>query len=620
MQPTLEKRKATSDFLIGESKKTGAIHHFFPYKSLNLRWMAVLGIGCLLGALGLASCNQMVKKSTQSAKKNDNARVIYPITPYSYSISKESTFLGGAVSSAHPLASMVGRNIMQRGGNAIDAAIAVQLALSVVYPCAGNIGGGGFMVVHLNDGKKLALDFRETAPAAATESMFVGENGVANTKKSQHGHLSVGVPGTVDGLFKAHAYAKLPFSELIAPAIALASKGFVITEREARLLNQNLALFTSANTASVPFLQKKQWKQGDTLVQTELAATLQRIQQQGRAGFYEGETARLITAEIQRGGGIITKEDLKNYTAKWREPHSFYFEGHEIVTMPLPSSGGILLEQMLTMSGKIPFKTWGFQQALSVHMMTEIERLAYADRARYLGDADFVKVPIAELTSGAYLAQKLKMIEPGKAGKSSEVTAVLPFEKEETTHISILDPEGNAVSVTTTLNGNYGSHTVVGGAGFLLNNEMDDFSIQPGVPNMFGAIGYAANAISPGKRMLSSMSPTIVLLHGKPVMVVGTPGGTTITTSVYQTIMNALVFKIDPYQNVQAPKFHHQWLPDILYVEKGFPHSVQDQLRAMGYQLEERSAIGRVELLWKNPDGSIRAIADRRGDDAVAGF
>jgi len=556
------------------------------------------------------------------AQKTDNRN---------YVVQKKINCSKGAVVSAHPLASMVGLSILKKGGNAIDAAIATQLALAVVYPGAGNIGGGGFMVAHLKNGKNITLDYREKAPAKATRDMYLDEKGEPQMKLSQDGHLAAGVPGTVAGLFASMKYAKLPFKTLIQPAIELAEKGFAITASQAASFNSTKKEFVALNTSPVAFVKDSAWKSGDVLIQKELANTLKRIRNLGQKGFYEGETARLIVAEMQKGkglptgqAGIISLEDLKNYQAKERTALDFNYKGYQIITMPLPSSGGIILEQMMKMIENRNIAAMQFQTAESVQLMTEVERRAYADRAQFLGDPDFVKVPVKTLVSADYLKDRMKDYEPGKAGNSKATTAGLIKESEETTHLSVLDAYGNAVSVTTTLNGSYGSRTVVSGAGFLLNNEMDDFSVKPGVPNMYGAVGNEKNAIAPGKRMLSSMTPTIVLKDGLPYLVVGTPGGTTITTSVFQTLVNLLEFDMTAEDAVNKPKFHHQWLPDEIAVEKGFDDTVKKQLVQMGYTLKERSAIGRTEVIQVTKSSTsprtIIAVGDKRGDDDARGY
>jgi gamma-glutamyltranspeptidase/glutathione hydrolase len=541
-----------------------------------------------------------------------------------YAVQKKINCNKGAVVSAHPLASMVGVSILKKGGNAFDAAIATQLALAVVYPGAGNIGGGGFMVAHLKNGKNITLDYREKAPAKATRDMYLDEKGEPQMNLSQDGHLAAGVPGTIAGLFAGMKYAKLPFKTLIQPAIDLAEKGFAITASQATSFNNTKKEFVALNTAAVAFVKETEWKAGDILIQKELANTLKRIRDNGQKGFYEGETARLIVAEMEKGRGIISLEDLKNYQAKERSAVDFYYKGYQVITMPLPSSGGIIIQQMLKMIEDKNISAMGFQTAASVQLMTEVERRAYADRAEFLGDPDFVKVPVKTLVSAEYLNGRMKDYEPGKAGNSKSTTAGFIKESEETTHLSVLDEYGNAVSVTTTLNDSYGSKTVVTGAGFLLNNEMDDFSVKPGVPNMYGALGNEKNAIAPGKRMLSSMTPTIVLKDGSPYLVVGTPGGTTIPTSVFQTLVNVLEFKMNADDAVNKPKFHHQWLPDEIAVEKDFPENVKLQLEAMGYTIKTKGAWSRTEMIQINnpssPNRKIIAVGDKRGDDDARGY
>lgn len=542
------------------------------------------------------------------------------IDPYNYEIVKHDTFRQAAVSSAHPLASQVGRYIMEQGGNAIDAAVAVQYALAVVYPNAGNIGGGGFMVVHTKEGTSHTIDFRETAPSLAHRDMYLDSLGNADLSKSQNGHLASGVPGSVAGMELAHRkFGTMDFDKLIQPAIDLAEKGFAITAREARGLNSARESFVKYSTVPSAFVKDGDWKEQDTLIQSDLAETLKRIQQQGAKGFYEGETARLIVEEMNRGGGIITQEDLKAYRAVERDPVVFDYKGYEIITMGLPSSGGIVVQQMMEMIKPYPLAEYGFHSPEAISLMVEVERRAYADRAEYLGDPDFVDVPVGQLLDTAYIRSRMSDFTPFRASKSADIKAGLRMEKEETTHFSIVDKEGNMVSLTTTINGSYGSHVVVGGAGFILNNEMDDFSVKPGVPNLYGLLGTEANAIAPGKRMLSAMTPTIVKKDGKPYAVLGTPGGSTIITSVFQTLLNILDFGLSPYEAVNQPKFHHQWQPDVVYVEKDFDPAVRKQLESVGYVFEERGNIGRMELLLIH-DGMIEAVGDKRGDDSVAGY
>ncbi|HEX6846426.1 MAG TPA: gamma-glutamyltransferase [Chitinophagaceae bacterium] len=544
------------------------------------------------------------------------------VDQYKYESQKKIICENGAVVSAHPLASKVGLAILKMGGNAVDAAIATQLALAVVYPNAGNLGGGGFMVARLKNGNLVAIDYREKAPGNAHRDMYLDPAGHPQLHLSQYGHLSAGVPGTVSGLFESSKYAKLSFDKLIQPAIDLAAKGFAITERDARAFNGLKNEFLKYSTQTPAFVKNVAWKGGDTLIQKDLAETLKRIKKDGAKGFYEGETARLIVEEMKRGNGIITLEDLKNYKAASRQPHVFDYRGYKIVSMPMPSSGGVLLNQMLKMIEDKPISSYGFHSPEAVQLMVEAERRAYADRAQFMGDADFYKVPVSKITSEKYLKERMADFVPGKASNSGQVKPgeIPAMESEETTHLSVIDKEGNAVAVTTTLNNSYGSKTVVGAAGFLLNDEMDDFSVKPGVPNMYGAIGGEANAITPGKRMLSSMTPTLVLKDDMPYLVVGTPGGTTICTSVFQTIVNIIDFNMSTEDAVWKPKFHHQWLPDTVDLEKGFPDDTRTALEAMGYKIDKRSGIGRTEVIKVLPNNKFEAVADNRGDDSAEGW
>ena len=542
------------------------------------------------------------------------------VDPYHYIQKKSATYSNAAIATAHPLASAVGAAVMKEGGNAFDAAIAVQLALAVVYPDAGNLGGGGFLLGRNKDGKNIAIDFREKAPGLSTTDMYLDSAGNAQSELSENGHLSSGVPGTVAGLFAILPYAKLSFEQLIAPAIELAEQGFVITSEQAEEFNDTKEDFLKYNTTQVPFVKNTNWKPGDTLYQPELAATLKRIQKNGAKGFYEGKTAELIVAEMKRGNGIMSLNDLKNYEAKSRDAILTDYRGYTIIGFPPPSSGGIIVSQALAMVAPYPMKKYGYGTVESMHLMIEAERRAFADRAEYMGDPDFWKVPQKTLLSKTYLTNRMKDFDPQQASVSKNIKAGIIHESDETTHISIIDAEGNMVSITTTLNNSYGSKTVVGGAGFIMNDEMDDFSMKPGVPNMYGAIGGAANAIAPGKRMLSSMAPTLVLKDGKPFIVLGTPGGTTIPTSVYQMIVDIIDFDMNATDAVNQPKFHHQWLPDIVEIEKGFSPETIKSLERMGYTLQRVGEIGRSELIKVLPNGQFETAADKRGDDCVNGF
>tara|TARA_R110000796_G_scaffold252637_1_gene389587 strand:- start:27557 stop:29263 length:1707 start_codon:yes stop_codon:yes gene_type:complete len=531
------------------------------------------------------------------------------------------------VVSAHPIASNVGKEIMEKGGNAVDAAVAVQFALAVVYPGAGNIGGGGFMVSRMADGTANTLDFREKAPNAGGRDMYLDENGEVISNLSTRGHLAAGVPGSVAGMVEAHKkYGKLDWAELVQPAIDIASKGWVLTAREASGLNGNRKSFMDLNTVMPDFFlaeEGQEWKEGDLVKIPEMAKTLERIRDNGRDGFYKGETADLIVAEMKRGNGIISHEDLEQYEAVWRTPIQGTYGEYEFISMPPPSSGGIALAQLFGTMENYKLSKMDFHSTEAVHLIVEAERRAYADRAAHLGDPDFYDVPLKGLQDQNYIKDRMKSFDPNKATPSSEVSAgkPAPAESMETTHFSIVDPMGNAVSITTTLNGGMGSKVFVGGAGFLLNNEMDDFSVKPGVPNMYGLVGGEANAIAPGKRMLSSMTPTIVSKDGKLFMVVGTPGGSTIITSVFQTIINVTDFGMGMQEAVAAPRFHHQWLPDqVTYERDGLSAEVLQALEAKGHKFRTTGAIGRVDAILVMPNGKLEAGADPRGDDAASGF
>ncbi len=528
------------------------------------------------------------------------------------------------VVSAHPLASKVGADVLRSGGNAIDASIATQFALAVVHPAAGNIGGGGFMVVRMADGATAALDYREKAPAAASTNMYVGETGEVETNLSLYGHLASGVPGTVAGLWAAHQkYGSKPWADLVQPAIDLALKGFVLTEKEASGLNEMQDGFKKYNTIMPDNLLKETWQKGDSIFYEDLGRTLERIRDQGLAGFYEGITADSIVAEMVRGKGIITHEDLKSYAAVWRNPISGTYKNYKVISMPPPSSGGVALIQLLKSVETQPVKLWGWNTSKTTHLLTEAQRRAYADRAAHLGDPDFVAVDTNQLTDSLYVMQRMQSFNVDKATPSTEISAgvLLAKESEQTTHLSVIDAQGNAVSVTTTLNGSYGSAVVVSGAGFILNNEMDDFSAKPGVPNMYGAVGGEANKILPNKRMLSSMTPTIVEKEGKLFMVVGTPGGTTIINSVFQTILNVIEHDMTMQDAVAAKRTHSQWLPDVIFNEVGAVAEKDSvKLVKMGHTFKSRRSMGRVDAILVRADGKLEGGADPRGDDAADGF
>lgn len=537
---------------------------------------------------------------------------------------KAKTFNKAAVVTAHPLASKVGVDILKMGGNAIDAAVAVQFALAVVYPNAGNIGGGGFMVYRSSKGEINALDFREKSPEKGHANMYLDKQGNVIEDLSVYGHLSAGVPGSVDGMVEAHKkYGKLDWKTLLNPAIALAEKGFPITKQQAEEFNEYKESFQKYNPSGAPILKTTSWKKGDLFQQQELANTIRRIADHGRDGFYKGITADLIVKEMHKGNGIISYNDLENYKAVWRQPVTRYYRGHKIICMAPPSSGGPALVALLQSVAQYPLGKWGFQSDSAVRVMVEAERRIYADRAKYLGDPDFIRVPVKELTDSIFNSERLKAVNLTKATASSDVKAAkFPgYESEETTHFNIVDSEGNAVSITTTLNNSYGSRVFVSGAGFILNDEMDDFSVKPGVPNIYGLVGGKANAIEPNKRMLSSMTPTIVEKDGKLFMVVGTPGGSTIMTSVFQTIVNVIDYQQNAQQSVSSPRFHHQWLPDQIDVEKNaITPEVRKSLENAGYKISPRGNIGRVENIIILPNGKLQTGADPRGDDTASGF
>lgn len=542
-----------------------------------------------------------------------------------YDIHKSAISTKGMVVTAHPLATDVGIEILKQGGNAADAAIAVQLALAVVYPRAGNLGGGGFMVYRDKTGKITTLDFRERAPEDAHRDMYLDSSGQVIQGLSKTGILAAGVPGTVAGLVETHRLlGKLDWPSLFEPAIKLAEKGFRITTLEASRLNSNQEIFSTLNPPEMPFLKDEPWQEGDRLIQKELAATLKLIAQHGRDGFYSGKNANALEQLSASKNGIITKTDLMNYKPIWREPMTISWRGYEIHTMGLPSSGGILISQILQMIDPHLKDDLGPHHPDNIHLLVEAERRAFEDRSIYLGDLDYYPVSVDSILDSSYIAVRFNNFDTAKATLSIHPdSSSLKLSKEifETTHFSIVDGEGNAASVTTTLNDNYGSKVWVSGGGYFLNNEMDDFSIKPGEPNMFGLIGAEANAIAPNKRMLSSMTPTIVEKEDKLWLVLGTPGGPTIITSVLQVFLDASVYNMNIDDAVQASRFHHQWLPDeIMYERNGFSEELINELTNKGHTLKPLDALGLIEAIMVERDSVLHGAADRRGEDDAKGL
>ncbi|WP_104712181.1 gamma-glutamyltransferase [Helicobacter cetorum] len=535
--------------------------------------------------------------------------LLNPLSSASYPPIK-NTKVGLALSS-HPLASQVGQKVLEEGGNAIDAAVAVGFALAVVHPAAGNIGGGGFAVIHLANGENITLDFREKAPLKATRDMFLDKQGNVIPKLSEDGYLAAGVPGTVAGMeamLKKYGTKKL--SRLIDPAIKLAEHGYTISQRQAETLKEAHERFNKYASSKKYFFKKghHDYQEGDLFIQRDLAKTLTQIKLQGAKGFYRGHTAELIEKDMKKNGGIITKEDLANYKVKWRKPVVGTYRGYKIISMSPPSSGGTHLIEILNVMENADLSTQGFGSSKNIHIAAEAMRQAYADRSVYMGDPDFVQVPVEKLTSKAYAKKIFESIQLDTVTPSAKIKPGFNqlHEGNNTTHYSVVDKWGNAVSVTYTINASYGSAAAIDGAGFLLNNEMDDFSIKPGNPNLYGLVGGDANAIEANKRPLSSMSPTIVLKNNKVFMVVGSPGGARIITTVLQVISNVIDYNMNISEAVSAPRFHMQWLPDELRIEKyGMPSDVKDNLTKMGYQIVTKPVMGDVNAILIKPKGRV---------------
>ena len=580
----------------------------------------LLAASLALALFGLAGCGSTPQQPSAAATAQPGAaQAAAAAYDFDMDIFHPVVASNGMVASEQELASRIGLDILKSGGNAVDAAVAMGFALAVALPNAGNIGGGGFMMVHdAKTGKSVALDFREVAPAKATRDMYLDAQGKVIDGKSLYTHYAVGVPGTVAGMEHAlKRWGTLPLSRVVAPAVALADKGFPVSETLAKILQQE-----QKNMGRWPATQAIFWKngaplkRGDALVQKDLAQSLRLIGEQGAKAFYEGAIAQKIAAEMAPHAGALSLQDLKNYKVVEREPVRGSYRGYQIVTMPPPSSGGAHLIQILNMMERWPMNQWGVNSAKSIHHMAEGMKLAYADRAEYLGDPDFVKVPLKGLISKRYADQLAAGINATQARSAKDIKPgkPQPYESDQTTHYSVVDKAGNAVAVTYTLNTNFGSGIVAKGTGILLNNEMDDFSAKPGVANAYGLVGGEANAVAAGKRPLSSMTPTLVLKDGKPTLVTGSPGGARIITTVLQTVVNTIDFGMNPAEAAATPRFHHQWTPDELRIEKGFSADTLALLRQWGHNVAVKPSMGRTQTIQIR-DGMLYGASDPRNPD-----
>lgn len=579
-------------------------------KPTFMRWVAIAAL--LAGGTFSAVANPPVAPPVSYGVEED---VFHPVRATQ-----------GMVASVDAMATQVGVDILKQGGNAVDAAVAVGYALAVTHPQAGNLGGGGFMLLRTKDGATTAIDFREMAPAGATRDMFLDEQGNPDSKKSLTSPLASGTPGTVAGLSLAlEKYGSLPLNSVVRPAIKLAQEGFIVNDALADDLKTygSEVLPHHENSKAIFWKDGEPLKKGDKLVQQDLANSLTMIAENGPDAFYKGEIARQIAQQMQQNGGLITTDDLAAYQAVERTPVSGEYRGYQIFSMPPPSSGGIHIVQILNILENFDMKKYGFGSADAIQIMAEAEKYAYADRSEYLGDPDFVNVPWQALTSKAYAKTIAGQIDINKAKPSSEIRPgkLAPYESDQTTHFSVVDKDGNAVAVTYTLNTTFGTGIVAGNTGILLNNQMDDFSAKPGVPNVYGLVGGEANAVGPKKRPLSSMSPTIVVKDGKTWLVTGSPGGSRIITTVLQIVVNTIDFGMNVAEATNAPRFHHQWLPDELRVEKGFSPDTLKLLEQKGQKVALKEAMGSTQSIMVGPDGELYGASDPRSvDDLTAGY